>query len=337
MKTNSYHKNIFDGIFICNGRLSHPNMPIPKIHGTDNFKGTQIHSHDFRRAERYTSKDSQVFFFFFFLSNHKIIIFLTDKNVLLIGYGPSGIDLAFMLSEVTNHLYISHHNSNTICPEKSDKKPAIRELTADGVIFTNGEEHKIDDIIYCTGYKVSFPFLSVDCGISVEDNIISPLYKQCLNINYPTMGIIGITYMGTNTVNNQIQYVLNVLSGEIHLPSKEIMKTDSDYHVNFRRTLPNRSKEVEGVAPYVSKISGKYNINKVIWWSLFMLLFFFFFFQLEYYKQLVGEADLGNVPSVYLQLYEDSLERRKTHPGEFRNDVYRIIDNLHFERNKLNE
>lgn len=163
-----------------------------------------------------------------------------------------------MLSNVTNHLYISHHNDKAVYPEKSERKPSVQRLTADTVIFADGEEQKIDDIIYCTGYKISFPFLSVDCGISIEDNIISSLYKQCLNLKLPTMGIIGITYMGAGTVDSQVQYVLKVLSGEIRLPSEEIMKADSDYHVEKRRALPGHAKELEGSEPYVRLTMQKF-------------------------------------------------------------------------------
>lgn len=45
-----------------------------------------------------------------------------------------------------------------------------------------------------SGYNYSFPFLSVDSGISVHDNMVEPLYKQILNIKYPTMAFIGIPF-----------------------------------------------------------------------------------------------------------------------------------------------
>lgn len=44
-----------------------------------------------------------------------------------------------------------------------------------------------------TGYIFSFPFLSVDCGLSLEDKfLVTPLYKHLININYPTMAIVGL-------------------------------------------------------------------------------------------------------------------------------------------------
>lgn len=48
------------------------------------------------------------------------------------------------------------------------------------------------------GYKYSYPFLSVDCGIHVDDNFVQPLYKQIFNINHPTMAFIGLTKSAIN-------------------------------------------------------------------------------------------------------------------------------------------
>lgn len=36
--------------------------------------------------------------------------------------------------------------------------------------------------------------MSIDCGLSVDDNYVQPLYKHCININRPTMALIGLPY-----------------------------------------------------------------------------------------------------------------------------------------------
>lgn len=45
------------------------------------------------------------------------------------------------------------------------------------------------------GFKSSLPFLSEDCGIRVDDNYLSPLFKHCINIKHPTMLLIGYPCM----------------------------------------------------------------------------------------------------------------------------------------------
>lgn len=56
LREDKYATTIFDAIFICNGRNFHPNWPSPKFLGSNIFRGTQIHSHDFRKAEAYRSE-----------------------------------------------------------------------------------------------------------------------------------------------------------------------------------------------------------------------------------------------------------------------------------------
>lgn len=45
---------------------------------------------------------------------------------------------------------------------------------------------------YFLGYTYKYPFLSSDCGIKVEDNVIKNLFKHMINIEYPTMAFIGV-------------------------------------------------------------------------------------------------------------------------------------------------
>lgn len=58
--------------------------------------------------------------------------------------------------------------------------------------------------LYCelnepfSGYKYSYPFLSGSTGIEVDDNYVSPLFQQILNIRHPTMAFIGIPVPSNN-------------------------------------------------------------------------------------------------------------------------------------------
>lgn len=49
-----------------------------------------------------------------------------------------------------------------------------------------------DCIISFAGYEFTFPFLSEKCGVTVEDNVVKPLYKHLINVAHPTMAFIGI-------------------------------------------------------------------------------------------------------------------------------------------------
>lgn len=56
----------------------------------------------------------------------------------------------------------------------------------------DGSSIDAEVFLFCTGYKYSFPFLDENCGIRVDTNYVSPLYKHLINIEHPTMCIVGI-------------------------------------------------------------------------------------------------------------------------------------------------
>lgn len=115
----------------------------------------------------------------------------------MIGAGPSGMDLANEISKLAKRVTLSHHQNpepQTVFASNVDMRPDVERLTENGVVFIDGTQKDYSVIVYCTGYKYTFPFLSIDCGISVDENYVQPLFKHCININYPTMALIGIPY-----------------------------------------------------------------------------------------------------------------------------------------------
>lgn len=107
------------------------------------------------------------------------------------------MDLANEMSKVAKRVSLSHHQNpepKTVFATNVDMRPDVERLTENGVIFVDGIEQEYSVIMYCTGYKYTFPFLSIDCGISVDENYVKPLYKHCININYPTMALIGVPF-----------------------------------------------------------------------------------------------------------------------------------------------
>jgi dimethylaniline monooxygenase (N-oxide forming) len=73
MKTEKVTDHVFDAVMICTGHHAEKNMP--SFPGLSNFKGKVLHSHDYRKPEGFEG-----------------------KNVLVIGIGNSGGDVATELS-----------------------------------------------------------------------------------------------------------------------------------------------------------------------------------------------------------------------------------------------
>lgn len=72
-ETRRCSDQVFDSVMICSGHYSAPF--IPDIPGKDTFIGKQYHSKHYRQPDPYT-----------------------DMNVLVVGAGPSGKDLALHLA-----------------------------------------------------------------------------------------------------------------------------------------------------------------------------------------------------------------------------------------------
>lgn len=134
----------------------------------------------------------------------------------------------------------------------------IKEFTENGAIFKDGTKDSFSSILYCTGYNFTFPFLSSDCGIHVDDNFVQPLYKQCININYPTMSLIGLAYYGCPgyLFDLQTQFVIKHLQGEVLLPSKDEMQNDTYREMKKRWSM--------GIAKKYSHRLNTFQVNYLL-------------------------------------------------------------------------
>ena len=95
-----------------------------------------MHSHDYRTPDQYR-----------------------NRRVLVVGAGPSGMDIGLDVADVASRLIHSHHsriNFTTPFPPHYHKKPDIQEFNETGVIFTDGSYEEIDDVLYCTGSILTF-------------------------------------------------------------------------------------------------------------------------------------------------------------------------------------
>ena len=60
-------------------------------------------------------------------------------------------------------------------------KPGISELVDGSVRFTDGSTEPADAIVWCTGYRVSMPFL--DESLTGRDPKELPLYKRIFHLD----------------------------------------------------------------------------------------------------------------------------------------------------------
>jgi cation diffusion facilitator CzcD-associated flavoprotein CzcO len=105
-------------------------------------------------------------------------------------------------------------------------KPNIDRFTGDrGVRFVDGSEEEIDLVVYCTGYKMTFPFFDPSV-LSAPDNRL-PLYRRVASAERPGLYFIGfIQPLGPimPLAEAQSEWVADLLGGRVALPPAAEMR-----------------------------------------------------------------------------------------------------------------
>ena len=104
-------------------------------------------------------------------------------------------------------------------------KPNIERLEGSRVRFVDGSSEKIDVIVYCTGYKITFPFFAEDV-VSAEDNRIE-LYRRVVHPEREGLYFIGLVQpLGAimPIAEEQSKWVADLLLGVARLPSSRRMR-----------------------------------------------------------------------------------------------------------------
>ncbi|XP_031632720.1 dimethylaniline monooxygenase [N-oxide-forming] 3-like [Contarinia nasturtii] len=274
----------FDSVFVCSSVYNSPRYP--KIEGIDLFQGKKMHSHDYRNPEPFKG-----------------------KSCLIIGGGSSGSDIVIFISKTAARVTFSQNprtnesdelrkTRESVYGPRVTHKGNVERITTDGAIFKDKSQQTFDVIIFATGYGYEYPFLGSDSGIKVEDNYVSPLYKQVLNIEHPTMAFIGVPVDAAHNqmYDLQARFALKFISGKKKMPTKKAMEKD----------LEKQMKELQkkGVPKHKTHHLGLEYKN--------------------YFDDLASTAGIANVPKVYADILKDGLVQKSEDPAEFRSNVYAV-------------
>ncbi len=241
---------------------------------------------------------------------------LADRNVLVVGIGNSGVDIACEASRIARKVFLSTRRSAHILPKyalgrpidtfttaassrlplavqrfsielilkaargsqtnfgvpepkhnltqahptlssdllnlvghsKIHIKPNIEKLDDDHVIFDDGSREPIDEIIYATGYKISFPFFAPEIMES-RDNTVR-LYCQVAHPRQPKLFFIGLIQpLGAvmPLAEEQAIWVAKLLTGECALPDRQTMehRIDADLAAMRRRYVTSTRHTIQ--------------------------------------------------------------------------------------------
>ena len=228
-----------------------------------------------------------------------------DMDVVVVGAGASGWDIALDMANNARNIYLSHNK--TLFPAKLPQKivqvPKISEITkTNRVLFEGGYERQADAILFCTGYKYTFPFLSPQCHVELDaqGKRINSLYLHMFHTPNPSLVFVGIPSIVCPfpLMSLQARAVAAVLSSQVELPSRDVMEDEIS-----RETL---TRENAGWPHhYAHRFAEK---------------------QWEYNSSIAKLAGCNDLPPVVRSLYEFSWKMRALNTGGYRKEEFCIVD-----------
>ncbi|KAI2634750.1 putative dimethylaniline monooxygenase [Hypomontagnella submonticulosa] len=250
-------EEVFDAVILANGHYSVPYVPY--VQGLDSyiakFPGRVMHSKYYRSPLPFAG-----------------------QRVLVIGNSASGHDVtAELVSAARNPVYQSRRSKSRWDGDEPPAgiawKPIVSEyVPEDGsIVFEDGTRlNDIDAVIYCTGYKASFPFWnSTANGGPLWDyasNKLTSTYLHTFFPYHPTLGIVGVPRTLTfRSFEYQAVAVARLFSNRAAVPLPplpEQARWEQQRAAECRRRgtkfhdIPWESGETEGWLGELFKIAG---------------------------------------------------------------------------------
>ena len=106
-------------------------------------------------------------------------------------------------------------------------KPNIQRFDGDTVHFVDGTSLAVDTVVWCTGYRITFPFLSGEV-INVEANHV-PLFRRVVHPERPGLYFIGLVQpLGAimPIAELQSEWVADLFEGRAALPEPDRMRRE---------------------------------------------------------------------------------------------------------------
>ena len=126
------------------------------------------------------------------------------------------------------------------------------------VRFVDGSEEEIDLVVYCTGYKMTFPFFDPKVVSAPENRL--PLYRRVVSVERPGLYFIGfIQPLGPimPLAEAQCEWVADLLAGKATLPPAGEMKREisREERKQAKRFVSSKRHTVEvDFHPYLREI-----------------------------------------------------------------------------------
>lgn len=226
------YEEVFDYLIVATGHFSVPNMPF--FEGIDTFTGTVQHAHDFRGAEPFVG-----------------------RKVLLIGSSYSAEDIGVQCyKHGAESVTLSYRTSpiGADWPEGMREVPLVLRFEEDKVYFSDGTVDTFDDVVLCTGYQHTFPFLPSSLRLKTQNTLYPDnLYKGIVFNEQPRLMYLGMQdqYYTFNMFDAQAWFARDLMMGTTPLPSKEEREASTARWMDMFSKVQTPDEEVDFQTAYV--------------------------------------------------------------------------------------
>lgn len=138
-------------------------------------------------------------------------------------------------------------------------KPNIERFAGGRTVrFEDGSEEEIDLVVYCTGYKIEFPFLDEQVFAPVDNRM--PLYKRAVSVENPGLYFLAFVQpLGPimPIAEAQAEWIADLVDGRAALPAAAQMREEIAAYERWmdRRFVSSKRHTIEvDFHPYLREI-----------------------------------------------------------------------------------
>jgi len=290
--------NRYRALIVANGHHWDPRWPEPAFPGADEYEGEQIHVHHYRESDLLKGKrvlvlglgnsatdvaveSSRIADVTFIATRRGAWVlpkYLNGKPIdetlnPITGLAPIALQrfvtmralgVAVGQPKPDHKLFEAHPTvSSELLPRLGHgditAKPNIERYAGGRAVrFVDGSREEIDLVVYCTGYKITFPFFDQRV-FSAPDNQM-PLYRRVASVERPNLYFVGfIQPLGPimPLAEAQSEWVADLLAGRASLPPEAEMRKEieAEERRQRKRFVASKRHTVEvDFYPYLREI-----------------------------------------------------------------------------------
>jgi len=175
----------FHRVVIANGHYSVPY--IPEFPGLKDFPGPVWHSHNFRRVPEHKYKGQRLLMIGGGSSSWDMVKYCVSEcpEMKQMCISTKGQKRASFFASVTDPLFLSLLDSG-----KLKIVPEVEKFQGKTAKYTDGSEEEVNEIMLCTGYRFSFPFMP-ELQLTSDADYVKNFYRGVFWLDNPNLAMAG--------------------------------------------------------------------------------------------------------------------------------------------------